>query len=83
MSSANVTIEWLVPKWSGIKEEISVNRVKTKGPLIPGKQVRVSYKSSLYKAKIVDIGRGKFFRLFCITRFLSKILSSYLGWHGR
>lgn len=64
MSPATVTIEWLVPKWSGVTEVVSVNRVKTREPLAVGKKVRVSYKSGLFSAMIIDIGRGKFLTHF-------------------
>ena len=59
MSPATVRIEWLVPNWSGVTEVVSVNRVKTREPLVVGMKVRVSYKSGIFNAQIIDIEQGK------------------------
>ena len=58
---STVRIEWMVPRWLGVREDVSLSRVKTQGPFIVGTEVKVSYKSAVFKAKIVDNVRGKYF----------------------
>ena len=66
-------IEWLVPKWLGYQENVSSSRVQTKGPLHVGMEVKVAYKSGVYKAKIVDMDGGKysaFYLVYCMHRVI-------------
>ena len=44
-------IEWLASKWLGLQEK--------KGPLSVGMEVKVSYKSGIFKGKIVSLKQGK------------------------
>ena len=71
MLGDQITIEWLVSKWSGVRETVPRSRVKRKGDLDIGMEVQVSYKRGQFKARI--IGLGKFIHIF-----VANLLSSDL-----
>ncbi|XP_041465246.1 uncharacterized protein LOC121415918 [Lytechinus variegatus] len=57
MPTAVVTVRWLQPpRYRGMEETVSRSRVRQRGPLSVGEEVRVRYKRSYYKAEIIDNG---------------------------
>ncbi|XP_041465245.1 uncharacterized protein LOC121415917 [Lytechinus variegatus] len=57
MPTAVVTVRWLQPpRYRGMEETVSRSRVRQRGHLSVGEEVRVRYKRSYYKAEIIDNG---------------------------
>nr|XP_054754403.1 uncharacterized protein LOC129260451 [Lytechinus pictus] len=57
MPAAVVTVRWLQPpRYRGMEETVSRSRVRQRGHLSVGEEVRVRYKRSYYKAEIIDNG---------------------------
>ena len=55
MLPKTVRIEWMTSKWQEVHEDVPMSRVKT---LDVGMEIKVSYKSGVYKVKIVNINCG-------------------------
>ena len=51
-----VTVRWLQPpRYRGVEETVVRSRVRQRGQLSVGEEVRVRYKRCCYKAEVVDI----------------------------
>ncbi|XP_003723827.2 uncharacterized protein LOC100888091 isoform X1 [Strongylocentrotus purpuratus] len=57
MPTTVVMVRWLQPlRYRGMEETVSRSRVRQRGHLSVGEEVRVRYKRSFYKAEIIDNG---------------------------
>lgn len=69
-TNSKVNIRWMTPaRFEGVVEEVSQSRVRSKKrPLEEGSEVSVTYKSGVYKARVLSLAGKSAFPVFMLDK---------------